>query len=1092
MNFLRYGIPADRPLRPTPLRRPATRLWLLARWLTIALASTLQLAAADEIGLEAGPGVYYYNTVFGKHPVTAYGFNYPEYSAPYFSGTGSNVLNGSQRSYDGYGLHIEIDRQPQWGKPFTFSTSVNPNDPRWRYRATSGYGPSRLDSISVDLWSTRYGNTPDRFSLDSTTPRYVYVEPEIPFTEQLACPAELGACRFTATIAEPLNTVRGWGVFQIGLFADCIATDGSCVGQNREIALALIIEFEPGAPNGTGGLEVGLAATNPDGSALQEQTSVQHDFLAKLTIANNSESTLKDFRFAGNRALAVDPRGTGRIAVTSRPAIDPKLTLAPGQSADFTFAVTTLREGLAAAHTRVTATDDKGNDVSDGHSLLFRIANAQQLSEDINNYLIVKAMDQFLFRNVREMQGAMRRQSIRLAAGIRKVLSVDERLQWFGPGGKLNISNTDRAIAFLRGVPPEQIAAQMPKVAFQGHTVEELNEAYNATFKEEAKKGLAQWAQGYLDLEASLRKAADDSWAEGIMNTKWLMNIATPDERAQVEAFWNTFAAGVGGDVETIHSTLSREIPRWQENGLYMWQAMKEADKELRLTNLAKKSYNFWNNLVAKESRFRAETLKLASQDPVRFQQEWAKRDAAIFNTGLPVILDTLLGAGVAKVGTAVKSVTVAREGASVIEAGKAAGWLDEAGLVAETPNPLMELAETTAANGVDLQTANQLTQGKGLLKNMEGATLVQSSAVGDVYSLPNLGGVPEKTLEAKAGILKDLEDAYTQATGKALKLVEVLKTSSPLRKEGSVAKLELTAAKTGKPEMIDAGMPPDALGEAAYWHNPVDPSTTTAFKNLPKARQEKAMAEWKKAEERWLAYETPAPGSKEAKLKQLVGKRSRVPLDDQPNAAGLQRFVTGEFEEVVVTNGTGEAKLIRVKHYEVEVWQVDENQALKINSKIVIDNLPVAAAQTADADAVAIGKLKGYDPKTGAPIVDPLSRAEREFVMSRYIDKNIKARRAGLIPDLAEHGVTLNMEDASAKAAGKLLPAYGAPFMPEAIARQYLERIAPFVKPADLTNDQMVEKMLALVRNEGGFGQHAVVVTSDSRYLGAVPFAKW
>lgn len=37
-----------------------------------------------------------------------------------------------------------------------------------------------------------------------------------------------------------------------------------------------------------------------------------------------------------------------------------------------------------------------------------------------------------------------------------------------------------------------------------------------------------------------------------------------------------------------------------------------------------------------------------------------------------------------------------------------------------------------------------------------------------------------------------------------------------------------------------------------------------------------------------------------------------------------------------------------------------------------------------------------------------------------------------------------------------------------------------------------MYRQMVELVRSEGGFGQHAVVVTSDSRYLGEIAFASW
>ncbi|HYP23528.1 MAG TPA: hypothetical protein VEV43_08140, partial [Actinomycetota bacterium] len=126
--------------------------------------------------------------------------------------------------------------------------------------------------------------------------------------------------------------------------------------------------------------------------------------------------------------------------------------------------------------------------------------------------------------------------------------------------------------------------------------------------------------------------------------------------------------------------------------------------------------------------------------------------------------------------------------------------------------------------------------------------------------------------------------------------------------------------------------------------------------------------------------------------------------------------------------------------------------------------------------------------------------RAEREFVMQRYIDKNIQARRLapgarGAINDLAEHGATLVMDDAPAKAAGKLLPMFGVPFLPEGVGTAYLKRIAPFVaaknaSPAQV--DAMYRQMVELVHSEGGFAQHAVVVTSDSRYLGEIPFASW
>jgi hypothetical protein len=119
---------------------------------------------------------------------------------------------------------------------------------------------------------------------------------------------------------------------------------------------------------------------------------------------------------------------------------------------------------------------------------------------------------------------------------------------------------------------------------------------------------------------------------------------------------------------------------------------------------------------------------------------------------------------------------------------------------------------------------------------------------------------------------------------------------------------------------------------------------------------------------------------------------------------------------------------------------------------------------------------------------------------MQRYIDKNIKARRlppgsAGAISDLAEHGATLVMDDASAQLAGKLLAKYGLPFLPEGVGLAFLARIAPFVSAKNATPKaiaKMYHQMVELVRSEGGFAQHAIVVTSDSRYLGDIPFESW
>jgi hypothetical protein len=111
---------------------------------------------------------------------------------------------------------------------------------------------------------------------------------------------------------------------------------------------------------------------------------------------------------------------------------------------------------------------------------------------------------------------------------------------------------------------------------------------------------------------------------------------------------------------------------------------------------------------------------------------------------------------------------------------------------------------------------------------------------------------------------------------------------------------------------------------------------------------------------------------------------------------------------------------------------------------------------------------------------------------MRRYVDRNVKARAAGVTTDLAEHGATLIMDDADAAHAGFLLPKFGLPFLPEDVGIPFLERIAKFVAPKGVSTEQMIKDMLAVVKKEGGFGQHAVVLTKDTRYLGEVPIALW
>jgi hypothetical protein len=862
----------------------------------------------------------------------------------------------------------------------------------------------------------------------------------------------------------------GWQLIQ----ATDIADNGDIVGQGK--LNGELHGFLLKAPS----LDVTLDAYDEQGNQLTGSIAPSQDVRVVETITNNTGFNLHDLSFARDEALGAE-QGSGGLQIVSGPdpAFDSTQTLAKGASLTYSFNVATIADGISAVDTKLTALDDHNVPVTGAHSLRFDIVDANTVDSATGEYVVLQAIDDMIVKNFRGLYDGLVKRGKDLHKELSKYLSPSERKRWFGDKHKLVISLVDRARALQNGSAPEMMAAQFPKRPIAGYSAEVLNDAYNHTFKEVLGEGVSDWAKDWSDLGHSAKKALERSWAESVLTFRWTMGTATPEERAQLGAQLDAFVRGSAENTTNLINTLRTEIPRWKDNLFYFEQAMVDADNQL---------VGIFPKLIAKQAQARAEILKLADDKPLEFQRESAKADAELMSKGLTLIADTLIGGGAAKVAAAGKSIVVAGKGAAVINAGEALGVLDETGAVAKGSSSAIELANTDLPHGIPAGTAAEIEAEGGFLEDLDAATVVRSADVGRAYEVANLGGVPETTLDAKAGILSQLEDAYRKATGKELKLAEILKPSSALRKEGGVAKLELTGQKTGKPAMIDAGMPDGALGEASVWRSKTNPKDLPGFDDWPAPRQESALNEWKKANEAWAEFEHPEPGSKSARLKEAIGQPARVPLDLQPNEAGLQRFVNAEFEVVHVVDGDAEAKLIRVKKYQIEV--VDTNSGRVVNTRTVVDS-PKALPQTPDADAVAVAKVVGTDAN-GQPILAQLDRSEREFVMQRYIDKNIKARRAGLIPDLAEHSTTLIMDDAGAKAAGYLIPKYGAPFLPEAVGRAYLTRIAPYVKPAELTAEQMVETMLQLVQSEGGFGQHAVVVTSDSRFLGEVPFGSW
>lgn len=855
--------------------------------------------------------------------------------------------------------------------------------------------------------------------------------------------------------------------------------------------------FQDWQPTTAGELEVTLDAFDPSGTSLLGNViGMSQTVKVQLTIKNPGDEDVTGFRFANDAPLVIDERSTGGLEITDRPVIDPGLTLEPEESVTFDFDVTATANGIAAAHTKVTATDADGRTLEDVHSLKFVIEDGAAMTDALGQYVTLQAMDQLILQSLRSWYAGMQARATDLHQRLSAIFTPEQRLRWFGSPDALPLTPTDFAVAFLRGSVPEMVAASLPKAPrWEGYTFQQLDNAYKQSFKAEVGKGVADYVEGYANLASSVKKGLQDSYAEALMTSYYLFGNATPQERMEVEAYMYAAATGTDTSVDNLVNAVGREVPQWKENLTYLDEAldMAVADAFLLSPDLQAQ--------MQAETQWRDNVLARAQSDPIAFQQAVAKRDAEIFNLGMPVVLDTLIGGGVSKFTTRARDIIVRGRGAAVMRTGEAVGALDDGGHVADGALKV-RVGDVDAPGGASSGEAMQLEK-RSYLDDVEGATIVQSTDAGNVYELPNLGGVPEVTLEAKAAILAELESEYARKFGTQIKLAEVLKPSSAYRKAEGIAKLELTPQKTGKAAMLDAGAPHETLAEANVWRNTRHPGDQPGWSSLSKARQEAAVKEWRAANQRWEEWLDPPPGSKTARLQQCIGRRSRVPLDTEPNAAGLQRFVVAEFEEVAIREGTAEARLIRAKYYRIETVDTTRGNQI-VNSKVVVDS-PTALPQTPDADAVALGKVTGLDAD-GNPIVAPLSRAEREFLAQRYIDKNIKARKKkpgtkGAIPDAAEHGTTLIMDDASAQAAGKLLPSYGIPFMPEGAGRTMLRRIAPFVAkippgtgPAQRARiiEAQYKQMLHAVRSEGGFGQHAIVVTSDSRYLGAVQFENW
>jgi hypothetical protein len=845
-------------------------------------------------------------------------------------------------------------------------------------------------------------------------------------------------------------------------------------------------------------LEVDLTAAAADGRPLNTgDLTEQETFNVRVTLKNTSTTaTIKDLQYAGGAPLTIDARSIARIGTLSAPAGAPPSKLGPGESATFDYQLTAATDGVAAAIVKITGKSDGGTPQEATSSLKLTVTQAARLNAALAQWARVQGMDSLMLSMARKLYQGWDKRGQALQAQLRKVLSPAERKRWFGTTAKQAVvDNLDIARALLMGRSPEATAAQFPQRSIDGVSADELYDEYNKAFKNEVGRGVAKYVKKWEELGSGAKRQVQLAYAESGLAVNFIMNTASQDQREEAGAMVLAFSDGVVNDTKSYANWTKNEISNWLNDGQSVIYA---------LANMDQGAADFDDALAVpfeQDAAARRAITKYADDQPIKYQREMAKLDAKIFNGGMEIVADTVVGGAATKLITSTgKAVQLTKKGAALLNMAKATEVVDETGKLAKGIEAVKDTKKALDVGVAGEEAAALLSDSEKALKNVKGATVVQSSDYGNVYKLPNVGGVPEVTLDAKAAILKSVEDDFAKTFGNNIELAEVLKPSTELRKPGAVAKLEMTGQKTGKAAMVDAGMPADALGEAVLWKPKVKPQEIPGFKNLSKSRQAAAIKEYENALKANTEWRNPAANSKTSKLKKLIGKEGEVPLDDKPwpggpsdvpgrPAPGLQRFVKAEFELVKVEGKYADAYLIRVKKYQIVVKDMGRGGKV-VNTKTVV-NSTKAVAQGVDADAVAMMKVVGRDA-AGKPILGPLSASERSFVMNRYIDRNVKARAAGVVTDLAEHGATLIMDDADAAHAGFLLPKFGVPFMPDEVGIPFLQRIAKFVAPKGMSADQMFQNMLKAVRSEGGFGQHAVVLTKDTRYLGEVPLQSW
>ncbi len=848
------------------------------------------------------------------------------------------------------------------------------------------------------------------------------------------------------------------------------------------------------------GLVVTLRAFSPAGEEITGSVTAAQTVNVELTIRNETPDTLDNFVFADNVPLKIDDRSTGDADIISgpTPTVDANLSLDPDEEVSYAYAVQMNVNGKVAATTRVTADRESGGTIDGQRSLLFQITDGEELTNELVNYVTMMALDDMLQGHYGQWVQAFAARGLDFRDRLSTLLSPANKQKWGFVGNELPLSPLDFALSSLHQNAPEMIAALFPKEPVGDYSAEQLDDIYSAAFKKEVGKGASKYVKGWSDLAGKVKKAAMDSYSSAVIASFVMFGQATPEERMQFEANLINVADGFDYAREGFVKHVKRTNQEMADaGGNPVWYALKKSMEVELEVSLAVQGF------FAEDERARHRAALAADTDPKKYMQMMAALDGKIFNKGAAAIADILIPSGVIRGAGVLKKVVFRGAGAAVERMGQAAGVVDTRARVIAEPTAVT-LADSGTPAGLSGSEMAQLERNEPLL-GIDDAKVIQSTDAGHVWEAPNVGGVPEAVIDAKAKILGKLEARWNSLPGKQpIKLAEVMKTGKPYLKENMVAKTEMTAQKTGEPAMLHAGAPAEVVGEANIWRSNVAPHDRPGWADLSAQQRQKAVLEFEKANERWAEFENPAADSKTARLKQCIGQRGTVPLDVDASGnpvslnGNIQRWVEAEYETVDVSNATSEAKLFRVKYYRTFVKDANTGQIL--NSKVVVDS-PTALVQGPDADALALAKVIGEDAQ-GNPILGPLEGDEQRLVQWN-IDENIKARKLDPShPDympgatqLPEHGPTWHFIDGTSKAAGYLVPTYGATFMPEVVGTNLLSRMADSLAGPNASFDKvfkMYKKMIDLVHANGGFGQHAVIVTTDKRWLGAVPVQEW